>query len=252
MDRRTTLDIVRKTLAADCACQPDDWQREAVTIVEMREVEGRRRFPFLPNNFTMKTMGRGAVISCSANRLAWAREQLASQTKDELFSVSTFVLIADFVAKAGQKLLGPALSYVCSDESFRAAPVPKGFTLELFGRERIVEAYQYTDFRYALSYWLDHPRPDMVAVAAWHKGQVVGMAGACADSEFIWQVGNNVLPEYQGIGIGKALVSRTTEVVLEHGKVPHYSTWVANVASSNTAHSAGYWLAWTDVYVHDL
>jgi predicted GNAT family acetyltransferase len=92
----------------------------------------------------------------------------------------------------------------------------------------------------------------MIAVAAWHNGQVIGLSGVSADSDHLWQVGVTVLPEYQQMGIGKALVSRVTEATLEQGKVPHYATWVANLASSNTAHSVGYWLAWTDVYVYDL
>ena len=252
MDRRAALDIVRTTLAADCACQPDDWLRDAVTIVEAREMAGRRRFPLRAKEFTIKTMGRGAVISCSADYLAWAREQLGPRTKDELFSIATCALIHDRVVADGQKLDGPALNYLCTDADFRAAPMPDGFTLETFAQERMVDAYAYPGFHHALIYRFDAPRPDMIAVAAWYEGQVIGMAGASADSEQIWQVGINILPAYQRMGIGKALVSRATEVVLEHGKVPHYATWVANLASSNTARSVGYWLAWTDVYVRDL
>ena len=252
MNRYTAVEIVRKTLAADYACQPSDWLNDAVIVVEAREMAGRRTYPVRPKEFVITTMGRGAVICCSADRLAWAREELGQRSKDELFSIPTFALINAYVAQDNQKLSGPALRYLCADETFCAAPVPEGITLELFERDRMVEAYQFPDFHHAVNYRLDYHCPDMVAVAAWHEGRVIGMAGASADSEELWQVGVNVLPEYQGTGVGKAVVSRVTEATLDHGKTPFYATLVANLASSNTALSVGYWLAWTDVYVKDL
>jgi GNAT superfamily N-acetyltransferase len=251
MNRRAALEIVRTVLAADCACQPEDWQRDAVTVVEAREMVGRRRFSFHAPEFILRTMGCGAVISCSADRLAWARAELGSRTKDELFLLATLVLINQRVAADGQRLDGPSLNYLCTDEDFRAASLPVGFTLEYFGPERMTEAYAYTGFGYALSYDLAYPRPDMIAVAAWHDGQVIGLAGASADSDEVWQVGVSVLPAYHRMGIGKALVSQVTEMTLAQGKVPHYATWIANLASSNTARTLGYWLAWTDVCVRD-
>lgn len=252
MNRRATVEIVRNTLAADYACQPGDWLNDAVIVVEAREVAGRRTYPMRAKEFVMTTMGRGAVICCSADRLAWAEEKLGHRSKDELFSIPTFALINEHVAPDNQKLSGPALRYLCAHETFCAAPVPEGITLELFEHDRMLEAYEFANFHHALSYRLDYHCPDMVAVAAWHNGQVIGMAGASADSEQLWQVGVAVLPEYQGTGVGKAVVSRVTEATLDHGKVPFYTTWVANLASSNTALSVGYWLAWTDVYVKDL
>ena len=251
MDRHTALELLHTTLAADYACQPGDWTSGEVIVVEAQELLGRRRLPFRTNEFVMTTLGRGAVICCSGNRLDWVKANLAECSKDQLFSIPIFALIADYVAQDKQILKGPALRYLCASDTFSPAPVPGGFTLEVFGQERMVDAYQYAGFHYAVSYDFHAPRPDMIAVAAWHNGQVIGMSGVSADSEMMWQVGVTVLPEYHGMGIGKALVSRVTEATLEQGKVPFYATWIANLASSNTALSVGYWLAWTDVYVHD-
>lgn len=251
MDRHTALDVVHNTLAADYACQPGDWTSGAVIVVEAREMPGRRRLPFRTNQLVVTTLGRGAVICCSANRLEWVKANLAECSKDQLFSIPIFAKIADYVAQDGQVLKGPALRYLCASDTFRPASVPAGYELEVFGQARMVDAYQYAGFHHAVSYDFQAPRPDMIAVAAWHNGQVVGMSGVSADSEMMWQVGVTILPEFQGIGLGKALVSRVTEATLEQGKLPFYATWISNLASSNTALSVGYWLAWTDVYVHD-
>jgi len=177
---------------------------------------------------------------------------LAQQERDELFSVSTLAQIADFVAVDQQVLLGPNLGYVCGSDSLRVIEVPTGFTLELFERERMAEVYRFVGFTHSLSYRLDHPCPDMIAVAAWHKGRVVGMAGVGADSDQLWQIGVDVAPQYQGKGLGKAMVSRATGAALEQGKVPYYATSITNIRSGNTARSVGYHLAWGETYVRDL
>ena len=124
MDRRTALDIVHHTLAADYACQPSDWTSGAVIVVEAQEMPGRRRLPFRANEFVVTTLGRGAVICCSANRLEWVKANLAECSKDQLFSISIFAKVAEYVAQDGQVLKGPALRYLCAGETFRPAPVP--------------------------------------------------------------------------------------------------------------------------------
>jgi hypothetical protein len=68
----------------------------------------------------------------------------------------------------------------------------------------------------------------------------------------LWQIGIDVVAEYQGLGLGKALVSRATEVTLEHGKTPYYSHNISNVRSGNTARTIGYQWAWSGTYVRDV
>jgi len=77
---------------------------------------------------------------------------------------------------------------------------------------------------------------------------VVGIAGASADCELMWQIGVDVLPEYQGLGIGKALVGTLTKAVLEKGVLPYYSTEVSHLQSRQLAVSLGYWPAWVQLY----
>jgi GNAT superfamily N-acetyltransferase len=252
VDLRAAFEAARTTLTAECACQPDDWNRDDVTIVEAREVEGRRRFSWRAKPFHMLTMGHGVVIACSADRLGWAEANLRHQERDELFSISTLAMIAECVAPDQQVLVGPNLGYVCGSDTVRVHEAPTGFTLEVFERERMAEVYRFVGFTHSLSYRLDHPSPDMIAVAAWHKGRVVGMAGVGADSDQLWQIGVDVAPEHQGKGLGRALVSRATGAALEQGKAPYYATSITNIRSGNTARSVGYHLAWSETFVRDL
>jgi beta-phosphoglucomutase-like phosphatase (HAD superfamily) len=55
----------------------------------------------------------------------------------------------------------------------------------------------------------------------------------------------------RGAGIGRALVGRLTEAVLDAGRVPYYSTAVSNLRSRAVALGLGYWPAWTELYARD-
>jgi GNAT superfamily N-acetyltransferase len=252
MDRRAALEVVRTTLAADHACKPEDWLNDEITIVEAREVIGRRRFPLHVKEFIMTTMGRGVVIACSADRLTWAEAHLRQRSRDELFAAPTLAQIVGLVTPDQQRLAGPVLWSICGNDTLRMAEAPTGFVIEVFGREQMAEVYRFEGFDHALSYRMDHPCPEMIAVVATYGSQVVGIAGVSADNEQLWQIGIDVVPKHQGMGLGKALVSRATQAVLERGKTPYYGHYISNMASGNTARSVGYQWAWMSTYVRDL
>ena len=117
--------------------------------------------------------------------------------------------------------------------------------------EEIHEFYAYRGFEDALEYDHASPRPDVLAVAAWQEQRLVGIAGASADSDDLWQIGVDVVTAARGVGVGRALVGTLTDAVFAAGKTPYYSTAVANLRSVALALGLGYRLAWTDVYARD-
>src|SRR4051794_16814418 len=119
MDRRTALEIVHATLAADCACRVSDLRSNELTIVEAREVMGRRRFAFIDKPFILLTIGNGVVVACNAERMMWAESNLCGMTRDEVFSISTLAMISDYVGRERQALHGPHLKYICTGDTFR-------------------------------------------------------------------------------------------------------------------------------------
>ena len=250
-DRATALQRMLQTLAADLACDEADLLGERTCVVEAREATGRRRFPQRASSFAMTTLGRGVVISCSANRLAWARAQLSGLDRGELFATPTLAKIAALVNQDQQSLAGPELKFLCAHNVLRAIPAPASVAIDLVPREQIPQLYAHNGFHNALGYRLDSPRPDVLAAVAWQNETLIGIAGASADNDQLWQIGVDVRAEYRGSGVGKALVSCLTEAILAEGKVPYYSTLVSNLQSSNLALRIGYWLAWIEVYARE-
>src|SRR6185437_12634690 len=116
----------------------------------------------------------------------------------------------------------------------------------------VPELYNFPGFRNALAYRVDSPRPDVLAAVATIESDVVGIAGASADCDAMWQIGVDVVPDERGRGIGRAVVSRLTQEVLAEGRLPYYSAFVANVASHGVASAVGFWPVWVEVYARDL
>jgi GNAT superfamily N-acetyltransferase len=252
VNRQRAQEILRTTLAADYSCQPSDWLSDEIIVVEARFNEGRRRFPLNAKPFGMMTLGRGVVVACSAERMSWAESNLCHLSRDHLFSAPVLASIVNYVAPDQQRLGGPYQMNVCGSDTFRPVAAPAGITFELYEREQMAEVYAFVGFDHALSYRPDNPSPDMIAVVARRDAQVVGIAGVGADSDQLWQVGIDVVPQWQGIGLGKALVSRATAAILERGKTPYYVHHVSNVRSGNTARAVGFQWACTECYVRNL
>ena len=84
-------------------------------------------------------------------------------------------------------------------------------------------------------------------MGAYDHGELVGLAGASADGEDMWQIGIDVLPAYRRQGLAKALTSRLAQEILARGKVPFYCCAWSNIASARNAIASGFRPAWVEL-----
>lgn len=250
-EKRTVRALIRATLAAQCACDERAFDVDGVVVVEAAERPGRLRFPVPSKPLLAVTLGAGVVVSCHPSRRPWVRGHLGRCDRDTLFSAPQIARLARYVGRAGQEMVGPILRHACSRDTFRAAPEPAGVAITVVERAAIPALYRHRGFGQALSYRADHPRPDVLATVARRGKAIVGIAAASADNEALWQIGVEVVATERGGGIGRALVGRLTEAVFDQGRVPYYSTTVANLRSRDLALGLGYWPAWTELYAKD-
>ncbi len=223
---------VRKQLAIDLNCSVDDFDREGFVFCEARENPGRRPFPRGERHFEMVTIGAAVIVSATTDILPYLREQLDSKSRDEAFNMP-------FVHGTAHYFL---------PDNPQPLPILGGFEINIIEQPGIEKLYQYKGFEYALGYDVNHPRPDVLAAVAIADGKVVGIAGASADCEQLWQTGINILPEYRRFGLAAALTNQLAIAILERGKIPYYGTSSSNVASQRTAHRAGFSPAWVCCY----
>jgi len=131
-----------------------------------------------------------------------------------------------------------------------ALPVDtRGLTIRRYMQEDIAPFKGDDRFDDAFGFCAD--APDMLGVAALKDGQILGMAGASADSPYMWQIGVNVLPEARGQGVASMLVSLLRNDVLAAGRLPFYGTSISHLESQRVALRSGFLPAWFEL-VADL
>ena len=246
-----TRNLVRTVLAADCACPESAFVEDGLLVTPAEERPGRRRYPRSAKPLGVVSMGRGVVVSCHPDWIASLRDALGGRSRDAIFSAPTIAELARFVAREGQELRGPAFSYACAPESFRPAADPPGVTIGVVEGEEVRALYRYPGFEHALSYRPDHPRPDVAAAVARRAGEIIGIAGMSADSDTLWQIGIDVVAEARGVGVGRALVGRLTELAFRRNRVPSYTADAANVRSHALAVGLGYRPAWVELFARE-
>lgn len=90
-------------------------------------------------------------------------------------------------------------------------------------------------------------RPTVFAAVAEISNEIVGVAGVSKDSEFMFQIGIDVLPEHQGNGLAPAMTASAARAVFGAGALPYYGTTSSNIASMRTALAAGLRPTWVEV-----
>ena len=128
--------------------------------------------------------------------------------------------------------------------SFDVSP---NFDIKILIDSEISKLYSDKRFPMALRYDCDSERRDVIAVTGYKNNEIIGIAGAVNDSDTMWQVGIDVLPNFQGQGIGKNLVKILTNEILKKGIIPFYGTAWSNIISIKTAISSGYSPAWIEL-----
>lgn len=247
--RAAAFEVLRTLLAADLACDPADFDAPQPVVVEAALRPGRRAYPFREPSLTLMTLGQQVVASCNAARVERVAALLRPLERNEIFALLCLTQLAALVALDRQQLTGLKPNFICWPGAFIPARPSKGVEIELYRGAEITQLFEERWASNALNFTRpgEVGCPDELGVAARIDGKIVAMAGASSDSEHIWQIGVDVLPEARGRGLGRAVVSAATELIFEAGKVPHYGAAAANLDSQRIALGLGFRLAWLEV-----
>lgn len=236
MTKHEMLHLVQSQFATDMNCMIDDLncEKDSFVFTEAKNNPGRRPFPRNEQHFEMLSMGKAIIVSASQKILDLVKPHLNNKSRDEAFFMP-FVY-------------GHSLYYLPDLTQIKLLTSPDGYVYEMLEQKDIPTLYQYEGFNSAVSYDINHPRPDILVTLAKKDGRIVGMAGASKDCDMMWQVGIDVLPEYRNQGLGMYLVNWLTLEIVNRRFVPYYGTASSNIASQRVAHHAGYFPVWVCAY----
>lgn len=237
------LEIAMAQLALDYNFQLSDFEKKENIISENRLIEGRRIYNSDGCFFKAVCFGSKAMISASPQILPWCQEKLINRDGEWFFEYPKLRAIDKKLNEFGHEI---------ADLHHYYLPNPSIQEMKLINDTKWYEYEDIKQFkdddRFSEAFAFDKNHPDVLAVAALEGNEIIGMAGASADGETMWQIGIDVLPAYRSRGIGTNLIALLKNEILKRGKVPFYGTVVSHIHSQNIAINAGFFPAWAELY----
>lgn len=110
------------------------------------------------------------------------------------------------------------------------------------------EIYQFReDERFVHAYSFLTDAPDVLGIAVLKDGEILGMAGASADSADLWQIGIDVMPQEKGKNLGPFITILLKREILKRGRIPYYGTVESHIQSQKVAIKSGFLPYWAEI-----
>jgi RimJ/RimL family protein N-acetyltransferase len=242
--KKDLLDIVIDQLAIEYNCKPGDFSLDKNVLTVPALHPQRRRYNENGNFFKMVTLGANAILCADAGMHAFLSGYIRDKAGHWLFEHDKLLILDKELGQYGKRLMSTFHMFL---------PVAKGkaqetrYPVKWFEEDEIHPFYAGGQFPNALCRAYDPNRPDMLAVAAYENGAIVGMAGCSADTPLLWQIGIDVSESHRGRGLGTYLVTLLKDEIQNRGKIPFYGTSLSNLHSWNIAINCGFRPAWIEI-----
>ena len=215
---------------------------------------GRRRFRSSDDCALKVVAVNGKLLFTGKEEIvASCREKYAETTGDWFMDIRFFRQLDELVKPYGYRMISAHPFYLPGSdagtkaliEAEDAAVADHDYETVVYD-EKEIEQFRGDD-RFQEAYSFEAYAPDMIGVGAIRDGEIIGMAGASADSDLLWQMGIDVAPEARGKHVGAHLVRILKEEILKSGHTPFYGTSMSNIGSQRVAHHAGFVAAWAEL-----
>ena len=243
MTQREILAAAMRQSAVDFSCAEEDFRRETNVVVESVPSEGASRYLALPHICSLCSYGSNVVVSCRRDLVPEAEAYVNdAELLHRCFDLPYLYELNRILRKAGARVGWMHTFFLPDPERvFGTAPACPFETRELPPEE--FPALYRPEWMNALC--SARPELNMLAVGAYDRGNLVGLAGCFGDCPEMWQLGIDVLPEYRRKGIASALTNRMARLVFDRGKIPFYAVGWANIRSVKNGLRSGFALAWS-------
>ena len=242
MTNQEILQIAMIQSAVDLCAEAADFERSENVVVTSRESEGARRYLKLPFSCQLVSYGGNVVASVSPEFREITEKYINAYPVEHLFETPNLHVLGEALMERGQKICFMAEYFLPDLTALRPLDCP--YELRILTQPDFTDLYR-PEWSNALCESRKHL--DVLGVGAYDGDKLVGLAGASADCDTMWQIGIDVLPDYRRRGIASALTSRLAIEILSRGKVPFYCAAWCNIKSVRNAVRSGFRPAWVEM-----
>ncbi len=237
------LRIAKEQSAIDCACSPEDFDKTESVFVRSEKRSTARKYLNLPFFCQLVTYGNNVVASVRNGEIEKiVRDYCGKYSAEHCFETPALHELDAALAPFGARSRNMAEYFLPKSEKIEIPFCP--YPVKILTKEDFSALY--------LPQWSNalcgkRAEDDALCAAAYDGEQIVGLAGASADCESMWQIGIDVLPAYRRRGIAAALTSRLAREVFLRGKIPFYCAAWSNIKSVRNALKCGFYPAWAEL-----
>ncbi len=244
MTNREILQIAMRQSARDINCKAEDFLRDEPVIVSSGVGPKARAYYKEPITCNMVSYGNHIVASVKEEYREIVEEYIHKFTFYHCFETPNLNWLSERLQPMGQKVCFMAEYYLPDVDKVQALPC--AYETKILTQEDFGELYQ-PEWGNALCE--DRRERDVLGIGAYDDGKLIGLAGASADCDTMWQIGVDVLPAYRRKGIAASITGKLAAEILERGKVPFYCSAWSNIPSVRNAVKSGFIPAWVEMTV---
>lgn len=242
MTNSEILKIAMRQSAIDSGADISDFKSFSPKVVLSKPNPAARKYLELPFSLNLISYGNNTVASVSPELYAVAEDYINKYPAEHCFETPNLHYLIERIKPYGLNICFMAEYFLPDVDILK--PLECGYTLRLLFPDDFKELY--------LPQWsnalCEKRKPlDVLGVGAYDGDTLIGLAGASADCETMWQIGIDVLPAYRRQGVASALTSHLASEILKRGKVPFYCCAWSNIKSARNAIKSGFRPAWAEV-----
>ncbi len=238
------ISTLKEQLAIDLNCIKEDFDKKSNTVKILGKNRMRRRNINDDLQMFMACFGKGAVAAVSGELETFMRQYVENKDGFRCFDMPLHVLENELKRHGG--IINEIEEFYLL-ESREICQADTELDIEILEGDAIKKLYDDDRFHMAMGYSQESDRRDMLAAAAYKNGELLGVAGASNDTDQIWQIGVDVVPEKQMHHVATDIVKIISNEVLKRNKIPYYGTAWSNIASKRVAINVGYKPVWVEL-----
>lgn len=242
MTNQELFKIAMQQSAMDMNCEAKDFTLHEHKIVTSAVNPNARKYLTLPFYCNLVSYGHNIVASVNEEIADIVKEYINKYSLEHCFETPNMHVLDEELQKRNMRICFMAEYFLPDLKALQVTPCK--YETAIMTPEHFADLYT-SDWSNALCEQRKHL--DVMGVAAYDEGKIIGLAGCSADCDTMWQIGVDVLPSYRRQGIASALTSRLALEIIQQGRVPFYCAAWSNIRSVRNAIASGFKPAWIEM-----